>query len=85
MLCLCWVREGCIRRIHIPRFEELSHGEEGSKENAQTPDDNVSDSQEWVPTAHNGSRGEEDGFRAAVDGDGEVCGEKEMVALVVCS
>ena len=62
-----WRMQGDLEASHLPGLEELSHGEEGAKEDAEAADDDVGDTEERVSAAHDCTSREQDGLGAGVD------------------
>jgi len=58
----------------LARLDQMCSQEDRSEQDANAADNEVCDTQKGVFAAHDGARGDEDGFCAAVFVDGVACG-----------
>lgn len=57
---------------NIPGPDQVSCGEQGTKDNADTSDHDVCNAEERIAATHDGASTQEDGFCAVIDVDREV-------------
>lgn len=60
------------KRNNEPRFDQIGDSEQSPEDDANPADDDISDAEEGVFPAHDGPRGDDDGFGAAIGCDGEI-------------
>ena len=57
---------------NLPWFNQVSNGEDDTKDNADTANDDIGDAEEGISSTHDGSRRDKNGLGASIDRDWEV-------------
>lgn len=65
----------------LPRFDQMRYCKEGAENNADTSDDDVSDSKEGILASHDGASADYDGLRSAVIDDVEIWERSKSAAI----
>lgn len=58
--------------LDMPWFDQMSNSEDDTKNNTDTTNDNIGNSEEGVLSAHDSPSRDENGLGASIDGNGEV-------------
>lgn len=66
--------------VRLPWLDEMGCGKERTQEDADTADNDIGNAQERVPATHDSASGDEDRFRAVVNGDWKVF-ERVSIAM----
>lgn len=64
------------KKSDSPRLDEVRGSEQSTEKHAHTGNDDIGNSKKGVAATHDSSRTDQDGFSAAINSHGEVCGKE---------